>query len=75
MMDFVYEVICPILLLLAIVFGIMLIPCIYQSEQEAELFNKTFGTNYTTSDFFWKSNLIKNYIENGKKYRVEISNK
>ena len=43
------------------------------AEYEAIVINKNFGTNYTTIEFFWGGEAIKNYLYGEKKnFNVKI---
>lgn len=50
------------ILLVAIVISL----CWYSSSRERRLYNVKFETNYTTADFFWTGETIKNYIQQGE---------
>jgi len=46
------------IILIIVVSLIIIIPSIYASKKNAEVYNKLNGTNYTTSDFFWAKSQI-----------------
>ena len=42
------------------------------SKHEALLYNQKFGTSYTTSQFFWAGDTIKNFLNEGKQETQHI---
>jgi len=59
-----------VLVFCVITIALLMIPLWFQAEKECILINKNFNTNYTTSDLFWTSDIVKNYLH-GKKLNLK----
>jgi len=74
--DWIFNVIFTLFLV-----AIIAIPFVFfisqknKSEIEARMYNEKYGTHYTTHDFFWSGQTIKDYLNGGKQgtYNLNIN--
>ena len=45
----------------------------YGCQVEAEIYNQTYNTQYTTAQFFWAGSTIKDYIQPGEQKTFNVN--
>lgn len=65
------NVVIPLIIVAMVI--IVFFACWFSSSREASLYNGKFGTQYTTSDFFWAGDTVKEFINQGKQSTQNIN--